>query len=564
MHKKYHAKYYFCDLKGADAGKAEPIRAPIRTLEGWHSYNEYLCGLDKINQQEFVMPGKSGAKLNSGQFSDKNHMLNALPPKELAELALWERQIRNRSESINVMKFRENLLRRSRMHLSKPFEKCTDGIPIRRETLELLTRPPEPDYTVLAMIVLVASAANYWFAVGTQIVAIASVCAAPFFCPARSSYKEYPMIMPPALFRTLSKTDSATDLTFWSGSAPLWNPEVQQNKGGYRTDWPYYQQHIGPLRVTEADVGRLEELSKEIKLISSDECKVQTAEAGQYNFVYDPFINGIREEYLKCDKDETQVEVLRESGDASNPTASPYSVTTTFVTFNKKDYDTRRKDTEECMQERKKQCDQDTTGISCSANGAIQPDLFEWWTELKTRTDRSAEKVIDEVASCAAARAKNRGHTCDCSENDWVHYPVSYFNHREDTFKVCDTGNQKTKGEVCETDKDCSDDGSGKCVQKWPDSRPISTHVKYGCFFTAPTDSSESAFAFQMCNAAEVKEKGTIETVGGTLTRAEKALLQDVWVSFSLVLFPRSKPLCCAHSDEGLSLLFNSSLRVFR
>jgi len=541
VHKKYHAKYYFSDLKGADKGKAVSIGAPERTVEGWHSYNEYLCGLDKINQQEFVMPGKSGAKLKPGQFSDKNRMLNDLPPNEIAELAMWERQIRNRSEAINVMKFRENLLRRSRMHLSTPFEKCTDGIPIRRETMALLTRPPEPDYTAMGMVVLIFSALNYWFAVGTQITAIASVCSAPFFCPARTAYKEYPMIMPPALFRTLTKNDNATALTFWNGRSPLWNPEISEEKGGYRTEWPYYQQHVGPLRLTEGNAGRLEELGKQIKLISDDTCELRPAGEGQHNFVYDPFIKSIREEYLMCNNLDTRVEVRREVGDASDPTASPYSVTSTIVTFNRLDYDQRRKDTEECMIERKKACDVGTTGSSCAPTieGVVQePSLFKWWTAMKARTDGSAQKVTDEVSSCVATRAKNRRHTCDCSENDWVHYPVSYFNHKDDVFKVCDSGNKVTKGLVCDKNEDCAESGGASCVEKWPDSRSITTHVKYGCFFTNPTDSSESPFAFQMCTAGQVREMGTIDTIGGVLTRAEKTSLMNVWVSLSLMLYP--------------------------
>jgi len=45
--------------------------------------------------QEFVMPGKSGAKLKR-PFEGKNVMLNGLTPGGVAQLAEWERCIRNR------------------------------------------------------------------------------------------------------------------------------------------------------------------------------------------------------------------------------------------------------------------------------------------------------------------------------------------------------------------------------------------------------------------------------------------------------------------------------------
>lgn len=176
------------------------LQAP-RTTEGFLAYNEFMIGLEKINQQEFVMPGKSGANLDMS-FQGQNAILNPLTASGLAELAAWERQIRQRSETKNVMLFTENLLRRSRMDKGKKFEDCgLRGIPIRRETYNLLTRPPEKDWTMFGMIVLVLTALNLLYAVYIQVMTLTRVCSGPFFCPDRGEASKYPLAAPPAAFR---------------------------------------------------------------------------------------------------------------------------------------------------------------------------------------------------------------------------------------------------------------------------------------------------------------------------------------------------------------------------
>jgi len=49
----------------------------------------------RTRTQEFVMPGKSGANLKR-PFEGKNIMLNDLTPSGVAQLAHWERCIRDR------------------------------------------------------------------------------------------------------------------------------------------------------------------------------------------------------------------------------------------------------------------------------------------------------------------------------------------------------------------------------------------------------------------------------------------------------------------------------------
>jgi hypothetical protein len=101
-----------------------------RTPEGFYAYSEFLVGLETINQQEFVMPGKSGANLRKDAFQGRNALLNELGPKGVNELANWERQIRQRAETVHVMKYSENLLRRSRMDKQKEMESCEHGVPV--------------------------------------------------------------------------------------------------------------------------------------------------------------------------------------------------------------------------------------------------------------------------------------------------------------------------------------------------------------------------------------------------------------------------------------------------
>jgi hypothetical protein len=263
-HKKYHAKYCFVD----QAIPQHILQAP-RTTEGFLAYNEFLIGLEKINQQEFVMPGKSGANLEMS-FKDKNAMLNQLTASGIAELAAWERQIRQRSETRNVMKYTENLLRRSRMDTSKRFEECgLNGIPIRRETYNLLTRPPEKDWTLVGMIILVLTALNLLYAVYIQVMTLTRVCSGPFFCPDRGEAARYPLAAPPAAFRITGDSSVTLMAPTVEAFAYPWDPFLQDSTGqGYLVEWPYYQKHAGWLSsngetnvgYTEADIIQLDGL----------------------------------------------------------------------------------------------------------------------------------------------------------------------------------------------------------------------------------------------------------------------------------------------------------------
>ena len=90
------------------------------------------------------------------------------------------------------------------------------------------------------------------------------------------------------------------------------------------------------------------------------------------------------------------------------------------------------------------------------------------------------------------------------------------------------------------------------CVTiRWADARPITNHVKYGCFFTSPTDEAEAPYAFKKCNSGDLREKGTIETIGGALSLDAKDQLLSVWVSFSpasLLPLPLPAPTLCVRA----------------
>jgi len=43
---------------------------PSVVAEGFHAYNEFLLGLEKINQQEYVKPGFSGPKIHADKLTE--------------------------------------------------------------------------------------------------------------------------------------------------------------------------------------------------------------------------------------------------------------------------------------------------------------------------------------------------------------------------------------------------------------------------------------------------------------------------------------------------------------
>ena len=167
------------------------------------------------------------------------------------------------------MQFAENLLRRSRMSLESLGD-ASVGIPIRHATYELLTTPPERDWSLVAVIVALFTVINYWYQAATAIYALTELCAGPFFCPVRPLGSRV-MVVPPARFRS---TGQVVKLTY-DARAPIWEPETQSSEGGYLTQWPYLQRHTGatgpdgvtPEWYSKETVQRLDQLAQDLKLL---------------------------------------------------------------------------------------------------------------------------------------------------------------------------------------------------------------------------------------------------------------------------------------------------------
>ena len=525
LHEKYHAKYCFADQK-----QPRHIVQAKRTPEGLYAYNEFLIGLEKINQQEFVMPGKSGAKLQEPLgFEGKSAVLNDLGPKGIDKLAMWERQVRRRAEARNVMRYHENLLRRSRMDKQKEFETCSDGIPIRRETYMLLTREPEKDWTTLGMIVLVLTAANLLYAMIVQTLTLEQVCSAPFFCPNRGPAAKYPLSAPPSAYRISGDASKELMAPTVASFAYPWDPYVIDSGGkGYYTEWPYYQRHSGRINeqgytkawYNEAHLKELDALGVQLHLPEDvgKYCSVRksTETPAQNPYVWDPFLRTVREEYVKCDGKETPLTLKNQHGLPTN--SSDYSESVTRVTFKKDVYDQRHIMTVQCMKDLQSKCkvkDGEREPKFCSKSCGevfvggeiqnIQCELHTWWNEIKTSPN--ADYVFGEIETCVNNFFDTLPHVCDCHEKSWKHYPLRYFYQGKaaNRLKVCDSGEDKNR--LCRTDADCKQptekektNQSGKqavCLLKHPDARPISQNVDYGCFFASPTSNYELGFSLR-------------------------------------------------------------------
>jgi len=67
----------------------------------------------------------------------------------LGRIAAWERVVRERSSAATVANWAQMLHARSEMDARTPALECVAGhLPIRKETRELLLRPPEVDFQV--------------------------------------------------------------------------------------------------------------------------------------------------------------------------------------------------------------------------------------------------------------------------------------------------------------------------------------------------------------------------------------------------------------------------------
>jgi hypothetical protein len=454
------------------------------------------------------------------------------------------------------------------------------GIPIRRETYALLTRPPEPDYTFVGIILKVVAILLAMQTIWAQINALVFICSTGFICPWRGYAGKFPMVAPPVLFRTVDAdySKSATNFTStWISKVYPWDPELVLSTSGYNTDWPYVQIHSGrQFRYSQVPVKfafaqeqllALENLAAPVLLptYTSKDCTLTLASSDPKAFVFDPFTRKIREEFLDCKKPVTTFNdipsrsaVFDSFTTGSNVSVSswPFKEFKTIVSFRNTVYSKRRDSTLECMRQTRARCDNsDGKKVSgyaratepkfCCADGKSSGcELNSWWNTIKARAadpvySNLVNEVRDQVEVCVSMKLYSEPHACDCSEKNFRQYPLPKFYQGVTPINVCQSG--PTAGLVCTvTDpnkpsvNDCEQVVVNKqpvsvdCKPKYPDSKSLSTHEDYGCFFTAPDADREANLDYYKCN---FKAPGKVQTSGGPLTRTQSMGLIDLEVS---------------------------------
>lgn len=204
-------------------------------------YEEFLHGLELINQQEALLLGRKNADLKK-----------------------WERQVRTRANVRTQRRFDENLRQRVKRPMSDhPSECARNQCPIREATRAYLTRPVETDFSVLGALVYLGTCCLYIFTLVAQISQIRAVCSSGYACPASSATAGFPIVAPPVAWRNLTNAPvqlagstpviKVANLS-WSTAEAFWEPSVYAtcafgsegcDTPGYEVQWPYIQ-GMGP------------------------------------------------------------------------------------------------------------------------------------------------------------------------------------------------------------------------------------------------------------------------------------------------------------------------------
>jgi hypothetical protein len=288
---------------------------------------------------------------------------------------------------------------------------------------------------------------------------------------ARAGTCGLPAVAPPVQMRVAS----TVRMTSTKSITRPWHPYPQETcsfgkdgceEPGYFVQWPYMQKQSGEVRIASA---------------VTNEC-TRKSENAEY-WVWDPFLQTLREEYYTCDKEVIAFE--EKWSNTTDATESPYKVA---FHVDMKYYQKMHFTTMTCMKQ-----------VISSAAG--QKAGLEDLESFKTISGKSALTVRELMVECMAMRREEYEveSKCSCGLFEWENHPLPVFYSGPEETKTCVGGSRH--GALCSdyvehAENQCPE---GQCMLKYPDQRPLNTSTMYGCFFLAPDAQTQMSPEFATC-----------------------------------------------------------------
>mmetsp|Transcript_53978 Transcript_53978/g.110155 ORF Transcript_53978/g.110155 Transcript_53978/m.110155 type:complete len:852 (+) Transcript_53978:538-3093(+) len=368
--------------------------------------------------------------------------------------------------------------------MDNPEEITSDMIPIRKPTAKLLSRPLEPDFTVIGALTYAISICVYVYTLYVQLSSIVGVCSNSYMCPFQTATSGLPVVAPPVEFRVGAAATvqlEEADLNTYRTKYYPWQPKLAEScllgepnceDPGYLVQWPY-------IEMNSRDAADRNFETEEFPLGLVDEGCVQERgdEGSPEGWSYDPIRKRLRAEYYRCP--EAEYIPFLSVYESVNGTVGE----TTFH-FKPAYYVDNHKFTLECMDE----------VLLDPKYGGISRD--QW---LTTNAALETEKK-QELQSCMAGKSVTESNMCECTQHNWKKWAFGlYFPGRSRT-KTCRKG--EYDGEVCQTPDlvetlnngfsaattdagaltKCTN-GDG-CLPVFHHEEPLQKSSYYGCFFT--------------------------------------------------------------------------------
>mmetsp|Transcript_33444 Transcript_33444/g.78052 ORF Transcript_33444/g.78052 Transcript_33444/m.78052 type:complete len:687 (-) Transcript_33444:244-2304(-) len=483
-HKKYNGFMYFRD------GTCEPMEDAIQVQPGERhlgkeAYDNFVAALETVNQQEYVI----GAHTKTPKTPAEKQMVLQIAQDKLGvgptgidgkewtpkQLAAWERDVKLRFNKTKAESYRTRLVQRSK-YLPQDHQKIADEVPgperwgnckhppIRKETAELLSQPPEVDFSVVgALLFLVAMFSYAWNLYG-QINAITTVCSASYICPA-GQRPNFPIPAPPSSYRQnaafyFSNVDYGS---FWpTKKQPCVFGTEGCDRPGYMIQWPYMQ--------TPGNI------SGALSVPAAISAACPKTVGGEKGWAWDPFERRLRSEYYECS-----------TGENDDDLFLPMQVGTTPMWLDKRWYRENNAATLECMKRAKDDESVTVSGDSISAYALLSPGALS-----------SAEEIVGQCFD-AYDSIIGLGNKCDCHEDNWDNWPFNDFHPSTLAgvrTKTCKGGSRS--GLICASDAACS---GFKCEATFDNQVSISQSAKFGCYFDSPGSMAPNSAQINVCGS---------------------------------------------------------------